>query len=106
MRLAAAGVKMAAAREGTEKICLLGCGLMGQALEVCEAIRDELAKEGIRAEILNNVLYDAQAMYSLEGIGAAVLVERAQSTLYAEIAKEKELLRRQGIMVLGGIITA
>lgn len=106
MRLAAAAVKMAAAREGTGKICLVGCGLMGQALEVCEAIRDELAKEGIQAEILNNVLYDAQAMYSLEGIGAAVLVERAQSTLYAEIAKEKELLRRQGITVLGGIITA
>jgi len=106
LRLSAAAVKMAAAKEGTGKICLVGCSLSGQALEVCETIRGDLAKEGIRAEILNNVLYDAQAMCSLEGVGAAVLVERAQFTFYSEIARETELLRRQGIMVLGGIITA
>lgn len=106
VQLSAAAVKMAAVKEGTGKICLVGCGLTGQALEVCEVIRDELAKEGIRAEILNNVLYDAQAMYSLEGAGAAVLVERAQSTLYSEIARETELFARQGITILGGIITA
>ena len=75
-------------------------------MEVCETIKEELAKDGIQTEILNNVLYDAQAMCSLEGIDAAVLVERAQSTLYTEIGKEKELLRRQGITILGGIITA
>ena len=97
---------MAAAKVGTGKICLVGCGLTGQALEVCETIRDGLAKEGSHAEILNNVLYDAQAMCRLEGAGAAVLVERAQSTLYSEIAREAELFRRQGITVLGGIITA
>lgn len=106
VQLSAAAVKMAAVKEGTGKICLVGCGLTGQASEVCEVIRDELAKEGIRAEILNNVLYDAQAMYSLEGAGAAVLVERAQSTLYSEIARETELFARQGITILGGIITA
>lgn len=106
VQLSAAAVKMAAVKKGTGKICLVGCGLTGQALEVCEVIRDELAKEGIRAEILNNVLYDAQAMYSLEGAGAAVLVERAQSTLYSEIARETELFARQGITILGGIITA
>ena len=106
MRLSAAAVKMAAAKEETGKICLVGCGLAGQSLEVCETIKEELAKDGIQTEILNNVLYDAQAMCSLEGIDAAVLVERAQSTLYTEIGKEKELLRRQGITILGGIITA
>lgn len=106
VRLSAAAVKMAAAREGAGKICLAGCGLTGQALEVCETIREELARNGIQAEILNNILYDAQAMCSLEGTGAAVLVERAQFTLYSEITRETELLRRQDIMVLGGIITA
>lgn len=106
VRLAVAAVKMAAVREGTGKICLAGCGLTGQALEVCETIREELAREGIQAEILNNILYDAQAMCGLEGTGAAVLVERAQFTLYSEIVRETELLRRQGITVLGGIITA
>lgn len=106
MRLSAAAVKMAAAKEETGKICLVGCGLAGQSLEVCETIKEELAKDGIQTKILNNVLYDAQAMCSLEGIDAAVLVERAQSTLYTEIGKEKELLRRQGITILGGIITA
>ena len=33
-----------------------------------------------------------------------VLVEKADSTLYAEVARELELLRRQDIAILGGII--
>ena len=62
-----------------------------------------MEKEGITVTILNNVLYDAEAMEKLGTVKGAVLVEKAGSTLYNEITGELELLRRQEIMVLGGI---
>lgn len=106
MRLSVAAVRMAAVREGTGRMILAGCGLCGQALEICKMIQEDLAKEGIQAEVLDNILYDAQAMCSLEGADAAVLVACAQSALYSEIGREMELLSRQGITILGGIVAA
>ena len=106
MRLSVAAVRMAAVREGTGRMILAGCGLCGQALEICKMIQEDLAKEGIQAEVLDHILYDAQAMCSLEGADAAVLVACAQSALYSEIGGEIELLSRQGITILGGIVAA
>lgn len=63
-----------------------------------------LAEEGVEAQILNNVLYDAETMEKLGDTKGVVLVEKADSTLYAEVARELELLRRQDIAILGGII--
>lgn len=40
----------------------------------------------------------------LEGAKGVILVENAGSTLYSEIAEELELLKRQGIKALGGIL--
>ena len=50
------------------------------------------------------MIYDAEAMEKLGGIRGAVLVEKAGSTLYTEIAQELELLKRQEIMALGGVV--
>lgn len=104
LQLAAAAVRMAAVKEGMERVCLAGCGLSGLAVEICEVVRDSLAGEGIQVEILPNILYDAQAMGRLEEADGAVLVAQVQSTLYSEVAKEKELLVRQGVVILGGIL--
>lgn len=65
---------------------------------------DSLQKEGITVKILDNVIYDAEAMEQLDQMPAAVLVESAASTFYTEIAEELALLRRQNIKPLGGII--
>ena len=46
----------------------------------------------------------AQAMSGLENVKGAVLVERAGATLYTEINQEPELLKRQEIKILGGIV--
>lgn len=40
----------------------------------------------------------------MDAMQGAVLVEKVGSTLYNEVAGELELLKRQGITVLGGII--
>ena len=104
MELAFAALKIAAVKNGLNNVCLLGCNLGAGADKVCEGLKAALEKESIIVTILNNVLYDAEAMEKLGTAKGAVLVEKAGSTLYNEITGELELLRRQEIVVLGGII--
>lgn len=104
LKLAVVATKMAALRESFDEIYIIGCVLEGYALEVCETIQRELKKDKIQVNILNNVIYDAQAMWKLEKAKGVVLVELVGSTLYAEIAQELSLLDRQNIKVLGGIV--
>ena len=75
-----------------------------RAQALCEQIRDRLKEENITVEILNNVLYDAEAMEKLQEMDYVVLVETAGATLYDEIVEELCLLSRQNIQVLGGVI--
>lgn len=104
VKLASVAVKMAAKKENIDHIYLVGCNIKGRSEAVCGQVTGLLEKDGIQAETLNNVLYDAEAMASLEQAKCVVLVEKAGSTLYNEIALEAELLTRQGIAVLGGIV--
>lgn len=104
LELAAVAVKMAIGKEALQEVCLMGCGLKERSLDVCGKIKSRLEEEGIRVNILNNVLYDAQMLEELEGTKGAILVESAGSTLYNEIAEELVLLKRQEIKVLGGIL--
>lgn len=102
--LAAAAVKIAAKKRGIGSVTLIGCDIKGDGLETCRKVKALLEKEGIKAEILNNILYDAESMERLGSVEAAVLMEKARSTLYAEIYKECDLLERQEVTVLGGIV--
>lgn len=104
MELAFAAIKIAAVKNGLNNICLMGCNMSAGADKVCETLKAALEKEQINVIILDNVLYDAESMEKLDAMQGAVLVEKAGSTLYSEIADELELLKRQEIKILGGII--
>ena len=104
MELAFAAIKIAAGKNGLNNICLMGCNMSTGADKVCESLKAALEKEQIGVSILDNVLYDAEAMEKMDDMQGAVLVEKAGSTLYNEVTSELELLKRQDIRVLGGII--
>ena len=104
MELAFAAVKIAAVKNKLNTICLMGCNLEAGAGGVCENLKTALEKEGINVTVLDNVLYNAEAMEKIEGMTGVVLVEKAGSTLHNEIANELALLKRQDIAILGGII--
>lgn len=104
MELAFAAVKIATVKNGVNNICLMGCNMSAGADKVCESLKAALEKEQIGVSVLDNVLYDAEAMEKMDAMQGAVLVEKAGSTLYNEVAGELELLKRQDIRVLGGII--
>lgn len=104
MELAFAAIKIAAVKNGLNNICFMGCNMSAGADKVCESLKAALEKEQISVSILDNVLYDAEAMEKMDAMQGAVLLEKAGSTLYNEVASELELLKRQDITVLGGII--
>lgn len=104
LALATSAVKIAAMKNGLDNICLMGCNLEAGAGVVCESIKAALQKEQVAVTVLDNVLYDAVAMEQLDAVKGVVLVEKAGSTLYNEVTKELELLARQDITVLGGIV--
>ncbi len=104
IEMAAVAVKMAAKKQGLKQVYLMGCSITGVSGQVCEKIKAFLEKEQLEVVILNNVLYDAEAMEQLENAEGIVLVETAGSTLYKELEKELQLLTRQKIKILGGIM--
>ena len=71
--------------------------------KVCEGLKAALEKEGLSVTILNNVLYDAEAMEKVSAAQGAVLVERQDRPCIMKIVAELELLKRLEIPVLGGI---
>ena len=104
LNLATVSIKMMLQKRNLNHICLAGCDLTRRAQALCEQIRDRLKEENITVEILNNVLYDAEAMEKLQEMDYVVLVETAGATLYDEIVEELCLLSRQNIQVLGGVM--
>ena len=104
MELAFAAIKIAAVKNGLNNICLIGCNMSAGADKICESLKAALEKEQISVSVLDNVLYDAEAMAKMSAMQGAVLVEKAGSTLYNEVVSELELLKRQDITVLGGTI--
>lgn len=104
INLAAVAVKIAAKKASYSDIYLVGCDIKNETADVCEKIKAILRKDGIEAKVLDNVLYNAESMAGLESAHCVVLVEKAGSTLYDEVTKELELLVRQEVTVLGGIV--
>ena len=104
MELAFAAVKIAAQKNQLNSICLMGCNLSAGAGAVCANLKAALEQEAINVTVLDNVLYDAEAMEKVDAMTGVILVEKAGSTLYNEVASELALLKRQDIAVLGGIV--
>lgn len=102
--LASVAVKMAAKKADLDEVCCLGCNLKDNAMTVVEVIQNILKDADISMKVLNNVLYDQETLEQLLSARGAFLLERAGETLYDEISREIELLRRQEIIVLGIII--
>lgn len=102
--LAAVAVKMAAKKEGLKEICCIGCNLKTNAAKAADTIQSVLKDADISMKVLNNALYDQEAMEQLLAAKGVFLMERAGETLYDEVSRELELLRRQEIKVLGIIL--
>ena len=104
LTLTSVAVQMAAERNHIQTIYFCGCDLKEETEYVYQNMKESLEKACVQTVLVNNVLYDAAAMKSLEAAEAVVLVEKAGSTLYTEITQELEIFKREEIRVLGGVL--
>lgn len=104
VHLAMVAVAMTAKKNGLNSVSYIGCNLSDDAVALYKDLEQGLKERDIQPEFLNNILYDAEAMEKLNRVTAAVLVEKAGVTLYSEVDQELQLLKRQGIPVLGLIV--
>lgn len=102
--IVAVSIKMAVKKSGSKEVSFIGCGVKKQTEDICSSIKALLEKEGISVSILDNVLYNAEEMEKLSDAGNAVIIEKTGATMYDEVAKELELLKRYNINVLGGVL--
>lgn len=102
--IASVAIKVAAKKSESNEVYLIGCDLKNQADNICTDIQNVLKEDNIRIEIIDNILYNAEEMDKLTNVQCAVLVEKAGSTMYEEVEKELELLKRNNVNVLGGIL--
>lgn len=101
LRLSAASIAMVLQRKGISLICGVGSQSSAGTMEEIGAI---LEAGGINFQNVENILYSADSLHLLSSVQAAVLVEKAGAISYGEIWQELEILRQQGIDILGMII--
>lgn len=104
VRLSAAAIKLAVTKGGLHTVHFVGCDLKNQTAAVCDELKAILNKDHIEVKVLDNILYDAGTLEELSGAEGVILVERAGKTMYDEILQELEVMKRQEIPVLGGIV--
>lgn len=102
--VATTAVKIAVQKEEFHKVLCVGCDIKDGSAEVCQKIADKLKEDDIDTIVLNNILYNQEALGGIMEAKAAFLVETAGNTMYEEIANELEVLKRQGVSVLGILI--
>ena len=104
IELTVAAIKIVAEKKEIQNLAMIGCGIKEEKQEICKKIVDRLGKEGIKVNLLNNILYDAVSMEKLTEIQGAVLVGIAEETFYNELLDEKNLLARQEIEQMGIVL--
>lgn len=102
--LTAVALKMQMKKEGVDTAYCVGCNMKQSSMQVVEQLQNILIKENITIIVLNDILYNQDTMEQLQDAKAVFLMEKVGETLYDEIAKEQELLKRQNIKVLGAVI--
>lgn len=61
-----------------------------------------LEKESLAVHVLGDMLYNVEGMEKIRAAKGVVLVETADVSPYAEVAREIELSKRRGAGILGG----
>lgn len=102
--ITAVAIKMAVKKFDGKEVCFIGCDVKKQTEDICSSIKAILEKEGIIVSVLDNVLYNAEEMEKLTDAKNVVIIEKIGATMYDEVAKELELLKRYNINVLGGVL--
>lgn len=102
--LVVATLKIQMKKQELNTIYCVGGNMKKQSLRLAEQIKNILSREGISVNILDNILYNRETIEQLQDVKTAFLIEKIGESLYDDVVREKELLCRQGINILGFVI--
>ncbi|MBQ8527193.1 MAG: hypothetical protein IJ429_01850 [Lachnospiraceae bacterium] len=102
--MVAANIRIAMQKTDAKRVMVTGAVCGDDEKKVAEALTQRLKKDGI--EIVNEspVLYNAESLEKLVEIGCVVLVEKAEKSLYQEVAREIEICTQQEVKLLGTVV--
>lgn len=93
-------------KDAVKELCLVTSHEDEAVNVVVKKMVEAYEKDGIKVEILKDILKNAASMERLSTVENVVLVEKAGLAHCMEIKEEIELLKRQDIKLLGGIIVS
>lgn len=96
----ASSVKIAASKKNVNEIIAAGCN-MSKISDATSKLYEKLASQNIAVSELDNILYNPDNMSKLPGNKACILIEQTGGTIYEELEKEIEIMKSQGIEILG-----
>lgn len=102
--LTTVAIRMAMKKAGNSRVSFVGCNINKKMGRVCNDMKEMLEEAAIQVDFLDNILYNAEELEKLSDIQCAVIVEKIGDTMYGEVERELELLKRYNINVLGGVL--
>lgn len=104
VELAGAGIRELMNKKEIESVCIIGCGMEEKTADIRDGIVKALSAANLKAEAIDNILYDAEAFHRFCSYEGVVLFEKAGGTLYDEIKQELNKISEQGMILLGAVI--
>lgn len=96
----ASTIKIAASKREVGEVIATGCN-MTKISDVTSKLYEKLASQKVTVSELDNILYVPENMSKLPGSKACVIIEQLGGTMYGELEKEIDVLKSQGIEILG-----
>lgn len=101
-----ANLELMCKREGITRVCLTGSEMekIRKSQEsVWSNLTERLSAAGIQVQMVDNICYDMMAMRTVSEVGAVVLVEQVNESIFQEIDKELSMLKQNEVKVVGAI---
>lgn len=98
------GIKVNSIKNGISKVYATGCSMGEREQSIMTAVAKKLADANIELIVGKPVLYYADALEESASIGSVVIVEKALTSGYEEIAKEIKSTKARDIKILGAVV--
>lgn len=102
--MVAANIRIAMQKAESKKVMMTGAVCGEEEKKVSEALAARLKKDGIEIICESPVLYNAESLEKLVETGYVVLVEKAEKSLYQEVAREIEICIQQEVSLIGTVV--
>jgi len=102
--MVAANIRIAMQKAEGKTVMVTGAVCGEDEKKVADALAKRLKKDGIEIVCESPVLYNAESLEKLAATGYAVLIEKAEKSLYQEVAREIEICAQQEVELLGTVV--